>query len=167
VTHTPTRHIQLNTPAGPERVVLRVTDLDAILELRHAILRAALPLDTAHFDGDDDRNTVHIGAFTEDDDNIGCASFMLNSWEGAPAWQLRGMATRDDLRGIGLGREMLSFAVDVLQDAAPHIKRLWCNARTPAAPFYERLGWSIVSDEFIVPTAGPHFRMTTRLQEVT
>jgi hypothetical protein len=40
---------------------------------------------------------------------------------------------------------------------------MWCNGRQPAAPFYERLGWTIASEAFEIPTAGPHFRITKRL----
>ena len=41
--------------------------------------------------------------------------------------------------------------------------QLWCNARTPAVGFYQRMGWAVVSDVFEIPTAGPHVRMTKRL----
>jgi hypothetical protein len=30
-------------------------------------------------------------------------------------------------------------------------------------PFYQRHGWAVASDEFIVETAGPHFKMTLKL----
>jgi hypothetical protein len=40
---------------------------------------------------------------------------------------------------------------------------LWCNARTGALSFYEQFGWSISSDEFDIPTVGPHRRMLRTL----
>ncbi|MBI1375154.1 MAG: GNAT family N-acetyltransferase [Phycisphaera sp.] len=182
---TRARRFTLDTPAGPRHAEMRVTDIAGIIALRHAILRAPLPRDTAHFDGDDAPTTRHIGVFLLDadtdnidnidnidnandadpapGDNVGCATFMLNNWRDAPAWQLRGMATRADLRGCGVGSAMLHFARAVLTDVAPHVTQLWCNARVPAAPFYEKLGWTIASDEFVIPTAGPHFRMTAVL----
>ena len=40
---------------------------------------------------------------------------------------------------------------------------LWANCRTPAAVFYSKAGWIKVSDEFEIPTAGPHFKMVRRL----
>jgi len=39
------------------------------------------------------------------------------------------------------------------------------NARVPAAGFYTKLGWTIASEQFEVPTAGPHYRMWKRLAE--
>ena len=35
--------------------------------------------------------------------------------------------------------------------------------RAPAVPFYQRAGWTVVSDVFDIPTAGPHHRMTRDL----
>ena len=72
------------------------------------------------------------------------------------------MATAADFRNNGLGREILTFIEsDILASHPVHL--LWCNARVPAARFYQRLGWQVVSDEFEIPTAGPHLRMVKRL----
>jgi len=162
----PTRALTLETDDGPRRLVLRVAAVDEIFGLRHDILRNNLPSETAEFDGDNDPTTIHLGAFLFGHDyiendglNIGCASFMLNAWEDAPAWQLRGMAIREDLRDLGVGRMMLDYADELLRATRRDVDRLWCNARTPAVPFYLQLGWEIASPEFVVPTAGPHYRM--------
>jgi len=47
---------------------------------------------------------------------------------------------------------------DVARSAG--VTRFWCNARVPAVPFYAAMGWTVVSDVFDVPTAGPHRVMT-------
>lgn len=143
---------------GDVRVRLRRADVTEILALRHAELRAGLPIETASFDGDHDATTRHFGAFLVGGDEgavVGCASFMVREHEGAPAYQLRGMATRADLARRGVGSALLRAALTSLErrDAA---SLFWCNARVPAVPFYERMGWRIVSDVFEVPTAGPH-----------
>ena len=36
---------------------------------------------------------------------------------------------------------------------------LWCNARTSAIGFYEKLGWRVTSGPFDVPGVGPHVTM--------
>lgn len=76
------------------------------------------------------------------------------------AWQLRGMATADEVQGRGLGSRLIRFA---LEDAAAtgYAPVFWCNARLRAVPFYERNGWIITSHEFDVPGIGPHHRMAT------
>ena len=86
-----------------------------------------------------------------------------STWDGAPAWQLRGMATDPAFRATGVGRAMLLY-LERLLAAESDVRQLWCNARTPARGFYERLGWRVVSDVFEIPTAGPHVRMTKRLE---
>jgi GNAT superfamily N-acetyltransferase len=136
--------------------IVRHATLDEILALRHAELRAGLPLDTAHFDGDDEPATVHVGAF-DGDVAVGCASFMRRAYDGRSAYQLRGMATRADRRSTGVGATVLRFGVELVRSET---SLLWCNARVPAVPFYEREGWTIVSDVFDIPTAGPHRVMT-------
>jgi hypothetical protein len=35
----------------------------------------------------------------------------------------------------------------------------WCNARVVALAFYRAQGWIVISDEYDIPTAGPHRRM--------
>ena len=144
-------------------VLVRATTLLEIFPLRHAELRPGLPHDTARFDGDDDSASRHFGAFLVDDGAIvGCASFMRRSWNGEPGWQLRGMATRADHVRRGIGARLLGFAEETLC-AEPGPSLLWCNARLTAVPFYERVGWVVVSDVFEVPTVGPHRAMVRRM----
>ena len=140
----------------------RVATIAEIFDLRHAELRTGMPRETARFEGDDGATTLHFGAFLHDGANIGCASFMLNSWEGEPAYRLRGMATRKDWVGRGVGAQLLEAGVETILRTTP-IRLLWCNARTAAVGFYEKQGWRVVSGEFSVPTVGPHYRMTRRL----
>src|SRR5438034_10810915 len=89
--------MEITLAAG--RVLLRRAALAEILPLRHRELRPGRPLDAAAFDGDAEPATVHVGAFLVDPgDAVACASFMARDREGEPAYQLRGMATRADLR---------------------------------------------------------------------
>jgi predicted GNAT family N-acyltransferase len=116
----------------------------------------------ADFPGDDEPTARHFGAFDSGGEVVGCATFIRRPWQGKPAWQLRGMAVRDDLRGAGIGTRMLDVAERLLSREA-YSDQLWCNARTPATKFYERLGWQKFGEEFVVETAGPHFKMIKTL----
>lgn len=138
-------------------LTFRRAALVEILPLRHAELRPMLPIDTAHFAGDEHPATWHFGAF-DGSACVGCASFMLNEFEGEAAYQLRGMATRRDRQRQGLGATLLSEAVATIA-AATGVQRFWCNAREGAVGFYEKQGWRTVGEKFDVPTAGPHYRM--------
>ena len=145
--------------------VLRVK-VDEILSLRHRVLRKGLPLETARFDGDDEPDTWHFGVYLTNEEGrplgetIGCASFELNSLNGEPAWQLRGMATEADYRDHGIGGMILAFAEETLMREG--VRLFWCNAREGAIRFYEQHGWSCISEIFEIPTVGPHRKMFLR-----
>lgn len=156
--------MQLHSPSLP-RVDMRRATLEEITDLRHQVLRQGLPLSAAIFDGDRDPGSRHDGAFepvTSPPRAVGCATLHLNHWLDEPAWQLRGMATDPAFRGMGLGRQILAFLEADIRAVQP-VVLLWCNARTPAVRFYQKLGWQVVSETFDIPTAGPHVQMVKRL----
>jgi ribosomal protein S18 acetylase RimI-like enzyme len=71
------------------------------------------------------------------------------------------MAVDSDYQHKGIGRELM---VEFEQIARQKwVKLLWANCRTPAVGFYEKLGWTVVSEVFEIPTAGPHVKMIRRL----
>ena len=148
------------------KIIIRAAKTDELIDLRHTILRAGLPRQTAYFEGDDEPTTRHIVAET-DGKIVGCATILHRAWNGEPAWQLRGMAVADGLRGAGIGTMLLAENERIVRDKTSHSLQLWCNARTPAAPFYQRHGWSIVSEEFHIEHAGPHVKMTRRLSPLS
>ncbi len=150
----------------PDVFTIRRAQLQEIADLRYAILRAGLPRNAADFPGDDDQATRHYAAWSTSDPSVllACLSFMPSVWKTADngseaAWQLRGMAVAEQSQRTGVGRALVQFAQADLFETSP-IKRHWCNARKHAAGFYEKLGWRIVSDEFDIPTAGPHYIMS-------
>jgi GNAT superfamily N-acetyltransferase len=137
------------------------TTLDRIRNLRHTILRAGRPWEASFFAGDELATTLHVAA-VRGDEVVGCASFHLNQWQDLPAYQLRGMATAESTRRQGVGRRMLKFAeVELLSRGQS--RQLWCNAREPAIPFYEAMGWTMESGVIEIPTAGPHVKMAKTL----
>lgn len=152
-------------PAMP--LIVAPTPVDAILPLRHRILRAGLPFETARFEGDEEATSRHFAA-RDGDQIVGCATVHLRPFsETRPvAWQLRGMAVDEAYRRGGVGSRLLDAVIDHLR-ADGRTDLLWCRARKPAVPFYKRHGFEVVSDEYDVPTAGPHFTMVKRLDAPT
>lgn len=129
---------------------------DEVLALRHRVLRAGRPVETARFSGDLDPGTIHYAA-SAGGEVVGVASLLRRPFpDGAgPEVQLRGMAVAPELQKSGIGRALL---VTIVAEVGEPI---WCNARESAVPFYERTGWRICSDRFEIEGAGPHFRMRT------
>jgi predicted GNAT family N-acyltransferase len=143
-------------------VIIRRGQTEELIDLRHAILRRGLERRFAYFDGDDEPTTRHLVAENEGQ-VVGCATILRRDYQGMPAYQLRGMAIVEPMQGHGIGRRLLEEIERFVREEG-FARQLWCNARTPAAPFYRRLGWESVSSEFHIEHAGPHVKMTRRLE---
>ncbi len=144
-------------------VDLRAIDLRTVRELRHRLLRPHQQPWEIEFDGDEDADTLHVGAF-RDDALVGIASVMREPLPGDDdprAWRLRGMATLPEVRGQGYGGALLERCLGHAVDRGGDLP--WCTARVPAAGFYRRYAFESVGDVFEVPSIGPHILMTRRL----
>jgi predicted GNAT family N-acyltransferase len=106
--------------------------------------------------GDEDPATFHLAA-RSDRRVVGVVRFSPTAcpWRTAVhPWQLRGMATDTAVRGSGAGRALVAAGLEAV--AARGGDLLWCDARVPAVGFYERMGFTVVTDEFDKPGIGPH-----------
>ncbi len=147
----------------PQFEIRRLTGEETV-PLRWAILRAGLPRETAVFPGDEAATSRHFGVLV-DGLLVGVATIHLLPMPGTseiePAYQLRGMATAEEVRGLGVGGALLAACVaEARQEGGC---RLWCNARAPAAGFYEKHGFTRFGEAFEIPTAGPHYLMARSL----
>ncbi|MCZ4244681.1 GNAT family N-acetyltransferase [Pedobacter punctiformis] len=136
---------------------------EEVLPLRSLVLRNGKPFSACVFEGDDRYDTFHLG-FVADDQIRSIASFMKNDFfpDMGSGYQLRGMATHPDFNGRGYGAALILFAVDYLKEY--QIDYLWCNARSSAASFYKKLGFSTDSPEFDIPGIGFHYEMKLNLK---
>ncbi len=143
---------------------IRVLPAAAVRPLRLSVLRSDGRPEDVVWPGDDDPAARHLGAFAAGK-LVGIASIRPAPHPSDPRpddWQLRGMATRSEVRGQGAGKAVLSACL--AHAAGEGGRRLWCNARTSAAGFYERAGFSKVGAEFDVPAIGPHVVMELALR---
>lgn len=141
-------------------IAVRRIDLRTTRQVRHDLLRPHQEPSDIVFDGDDEADTAHLGAF-EDDTLVGIASVMREHppWDpdAARAWRLRGMATVPAVRGQGYGEALLERCLAHATDRGAEL--VWCTARVPAAGFYRRFGFEGVGDVFDIPPIGPHVLM--------
>lgn len=140
--------------------------------LRGTVLRPGQPPENLVYPGDTAAGSFHAGAFL-DGALVGIASVFPEPMPRAPAppassaqapdpdnaFRLRGMATRPDLQGQGIGRATLRRCIDHVRNSGADV--LWCNARTSALPFYAPFGFQTLGDEFDIEGIGPHFVMWT------
>lgn len=128
------------------------------LGLRSKILRNNLPLAECVFPTDTVEGAFHL-AFYAGEEIATIASFFPKNYNDRrePGYQLRGMATDTPFAGRGFGRELVMFAIDYIKNT--NAQYLWCNARTSAVKFYQKLGFDVVSTEFEIAGVGPHYEM--------
>ena len=133
--------------------------------LRLEVLRAGMVNQTVHFDGDDDPTTIHLGAFDQDQNNVGVSTWMQRHFplaEEHKALQLRGMATAVNVQGQGIGALLLVAGQSHGREIGAHL--IWANARDAALNFYNRHGYSTVGEGFIeTVTQLPHHKVVKYL----
>ncbi|MFI4861035.1 MAG: GNAT family N-acetyltransferase [Phycisphaerales bacterium JB063] len=129
--------------------------------LRHRVLRPHQPLDEMAYPGDDDPGTIHLGVFTTQTQIVGIVSLYhepISPHAGLPPkpgdWRLRGMAVDTAHQGRGYGKQLVKAGQLAAQAAGA--ARIWCNARTTAAGFYQRLGFRTAGQPFDLPGIGEH-----------
>jgi ribosomal protein S18 acetylase RimI-like enzyme len=132
--------------------VIRPVPPEETRALRQAVLR---PHQQLHELSDQEpADAIALGAF----DGDALVSVGLVGPEGGPgSWRVRGMATAPEARGRGAGTAILAALVE--HAIAHGATRIWCHVRTPARSLYERAGFEVVSDEFVLPDIGPHVVM--------
>ena len=127
---------------------MEIVDADRARELRRAVLRpAAGPYVALPGDGIDD--AVHFAALGDDGAVVSTCFIYPDPWpypepgaaKGA-GWHLRQMATDPARRGQGAGSAVVEKVIDYVRGGGT----LWCHARVPAIPFYERHGFVAVGD---------------------
>lgn len=147
------------TPAGA-LTVARVPPA-ATHALRGRVLRPGAPPGRVRLSADDHPDTAAFAARDDDGEVVGTAIVYPEPCPWLPrrtgAWRLRGMATDDRRRGMGIGGRVLRAVLDHV--AAEGGALVWCNARVPARRFYEGAGFVAHGDEWVDPEIGPHVAM--------
>jgi GNAT superfamily N-acetyltransferase len=134
---------------------IRPATFEEILNLRHEVLRAGRPLESAHYPGDEAGAGAHWGAWSGGE-LASCVS--LYTADG-PSTQLRGAATAPQWRNQGIGEALMRAAIAAWWSDTSAPRDLWCNARVAAITLYERLGFIAEGERFEFPQVGPHQRM--------
>lgn len=142
----------------------RLLSIEEVLPLRALVLRdGKLKPEECYNEGDDHPETFHTG-YLHPQGVIGIATFMIEDYPSISGvgFRLRGMAVHPEFQGTGIGRSVLQLGYQEL--LTRNIDYLWCNARKIAFPFYEKEGFTYLSEEFDIPGIGPHKAMYRNLK---
>lgn len=127
-----------------------------MVQLRTEILRKPLGMTFSPEELEQEKDNIHIAAF-EEDKMLGCC--MLIRQEGKEI-RLRQMAVLNNLQGKGIGKAILIFAENIARDLG--FKEITMHARKSAAPFFEKLGYRTIGNEFMEISI-PHVEMEKKL----
>jgi ribosomal protein S18 acetylase RimI-like enzyme len=151
----------VSTEAGSGTITIEQVEAVDTYPLRAQELRQGRPLE---MDGDDAPYALHLAARIDGGEIVGVVRFHPRDcpWRpGEGSWQLRGMATDPRVRGLGAGRALVAEGLSRV--AARGGDLVWCDARRDAVGFYERIGFTIVTDEYDLRPVGPHRGMLIEL----
>lgn len=142
--------------------MIRFISTNDTLALRSLVLRQGADYDVCRFESDDDDFSFHLGYF-KDEILICITTFHKQVREGfiGKGFQLRGMVTLPEYQGMGIGNQLLNFAIVYLRGLKANY--LWCNARKTAYKFYQGIGFEFISDEFEIMHIGPHRAMYLKI----
>ena len=122
------------------------------VELRTWILREPLGLKFTEAELKKDEEDIHFGLF-EDRKILACLT--LTKADNGKI-KMRQVAVDADWQGKGLGSQ-LSIAAEKFAKEKGFIV-MFCHARKTAVPFYQKLGYKIIGDEFTEVNI-PHYAM--------
>jgi predicted GNAT family N-acyltransferase len=145
-----------------EVITIRQVDIEDVLDLRMAVLRAGTPSTNPRYPEDGSPDSVHLAALL-DGEVIATSTWLPRPWINdttVPATQLRGMAVAVAHQGSGIGGKLLHAGVDLATDQGSHY--VWARARDTAIYFYERHGFSVVGDQFMDEATGVGHHLMVR-----
>ena len=137
-----------------ELVELRPAETHA---LRRTVLRTGTPSDEVVFEGDELDTTFHLG-LRDGDEVVAISTWVERPYPDRPGdrgFQLRGMATVEEMRGTGRGAQLLDAGIERCRASGAVL--VWARARDAALAFYERHGFTPVGLGYVDLTTGlPH-----------
>ena len=125
--------------------------------VRHPMLRQGRPVEDCVFEGDDDLNTLHLGAFINNE-LIGVLSAyqkkhpLLNANK---SYQIRGVAVLEKGHRRGIGSALMTQVENIL--AKRKVDIIWLNARINALKFYTALAYQREGEPFEIESIGTHY----------
>ncbi|TDE16364.1 GNAT family N-acetyltransferase [Dyadobacter psychrotolerans] len=122
------------------KIEIRIIDADETLAIRHQVLWPDKSPDFVKVP--EDESAFHFGLFADDK-----LVAVISLFPEGDKIRFRKFATVAAFQNRGLGSILLNYVFDFAKNEG--YKKIWCDARTTALPFYERFGFSRFSDSFL------------------
>lgn len=122
-----------------------------VLRMRELVLRLPLGL---RFSADDieKEESELIFALKTDSKIVASCQFVISGQTG----KMRQVATASAFQGHGFGRDLYLYCEDQLKKQG--IAEIYCHARKTTVPFYKKLKFEVISEEF-EEVGIPHVKM--------
>ncbi len=130
---------------------------DETIRLRAKILKTPLGLSFTEADFTNEYQDIHLAYYNEQFELLAC---LVLEDLGDGILKMRQVAVDEGHQGKGIGTRLVKASEILAKEKGFEIMAL--NARDTAIPFYERLNYQKIGDEFIEVNI-PHFKMTKSL----
>ena len=122
------------------KIEILEVSVDQILHIRQHVLWPDKAIDFVRVPEDD--KATHFGLYQS-----GQLASIISLFPEGESIRFRKFATLPEYQGKGFGTKLLEFVFDHARNNGH--KRIWCDARTNALGFYERLDFGRFSEPFL------------------
>lgn len=135
-------------------------ELEKYFNLRYEILRKPWNQPMSSTKDEWEGQSIHVLMVDDHNEAIACGRLQLNSKEEG---QIRSMAVREDMQGKGFGKQVIEYIEAKAKDLK--LKNIMLDARINAVKFYERNGYTVVGESYLLFGTIQHYKMMKKLEE--
>ncbi len=134
-------------------------ELNKYFNLRFEILRKPWNQPQSSTKDEWENQSIHVLMLDENNEAIACGRLQLNSKEEG---QIRSMAVRNDMQGKGFGKKIIEYIEAKARELG--LKNITLDARINAVKFYEKSGYEVAGESYLLFGIIPHFRMEKKVK---
>ena len=134
-------------PSTPE-------EFETYYRLRYEILRKPWNQPEKSTKDEWEDKSIHVLMLDEKGQGLAAGRLQLND---AAEGQIRSMAVRDEMQGKGLGSEIIRYIEQKAKEK--NLRHLILDSRENAVHFYEKHGYKVTGDSYLLFGVIQHYRM--------
>lgn len=127
---------------------------EAYYRLRYLVLRKPWNQPAASTKDDQENISIHVLMVNEKQEPVAAGRLQINSISQG---QVRSMAVHEAYRGKGLGSKVLSYIEKKAKEK--NLSKIVLDARQTAVHFYEKHGYCIVEESYVLFNEIQHYKM--------